>query len=262
MDIYFLNLVFPLVAAVAALQNPPNPTSPAPRPAAQELAECLRLIRGKEFPAARVRLERLVVDHPTWARAEFMLGLTYHEEQRYGLAKRYFARAVALDPRDLAFRPFYGWCLYYLGEAAAAREQFEAYLEAKPDYSDAHFAIGLIEYEADDLEAAAARFRRTIELAIATKDARVEGKARARMGDIHIRRNELEKARDELLKAVKLRDDAYEAYFKLSRVFERLGDKSKAKWAREMHKSIYEKMHPTPPPPMGGPASQPARVSP
>lgn len=243
-------------ASVSAAQNPPV-TQPERGGGRPDLMPCLRLIREKQFDAARAQLLPIAAAHPRWARATFMLGLTYHEEARYEMARPLFEKAIALDPSDLAFRPFFGWCLYYLGEADASREQFETYLKAKPDYADAHFAIGLIAYEEDDLDEAVKRFNRTIASAVAAKDARTEGKARARLGDVYIRRNELVKARDELLKAVELRPDAYEAYFKLSRVFERLGDRAKATWAREKHKSIYEKLYPTAPP-MGGPATRPA----
>ncbi len=248
--------IFFALASVSAAQNPPM-TQPSRGGAMPDLMPCLRLIRDKQFEAARAQLVPIAAAHPRWARATFMLGLTYHEEARYEMAKPHFEKAIALDPNDLAFRPFYGWCLYYLGEGDASRAQFETYLEAKPDYADAHFAIGLIAYEEDDLDEAVTRFNRTIASAVAAKDARTEGKARARLGDVYIRRDELVKAREELLKAVELRPDAYEAYFKLSRVFERLGDRDKAKWARERHKSIYEKLYPTAPP-MGGPATRPA----
>lgn len=209
------------------------------------MRRCLNLIRAAHYEEARSRLAPIIADHPQWARAQLMLALTYHEEQRYEMAKPLFAEALRLNPAENSVRPFYGWCLYYLGEPSAAREQFEAYLKVNAKYADAHFALGLIDFEEDRLDDAITRMNRTIELAQQAGDARTEGKAHARLGDIHLRRNNLEDARTELLKAVELRKDAYEAYYKLARVYQRLGDPEKAKWARSMHEQIRESLHPT-----------------
>ncbi|MBX3394479.1 MAG: tetratricopeptide repeat protein [Phycisphaerae bacterium] len=240
-------------------QTSATTTGPARAPTSQpasampnaELMHALRLIREKQFDRARSKIEPLVAAYPEWSRAWLMLAMTYHEEQRYGMARPLFAKALALNPNDHNARPFYGWCLYYLGAADEARAQFEAFLKVNPQYADAHFAIGLIEYDDDNLDEAMRRFNRTIEIAKMSKDPRTEGKARARSADVHIRRNELTQARDELESAVRLRPDAYEAYHKLSRVYERLGNRSKAEQARRMHDEIRERMHPTSQP-MGG----------
>lgn len=220
---------------------------------ADELTHCLRLIRDKQYAAARSRLEAITAAHPEVSRAWLLLALTYHEEQRYGMARPLFEKTLRVNPDEHSTRPFFGWCLYYLGRGDAAIEQFELYLKINPNYADAHFAIGLVDYDRDELEKAVLRFTRTIEIARATQDPRTEGKARARIADVCIRRGELAKARDELLAAVKLRPDAYEAYFKLSRVYHRLGESERAAWARKMHDDIREQLHPS-----AAPSSQPA----
>ncbi len=256
--------VAPAFAAPPAQESPPRPNRPntnVPISPAAELKNCLNLIRAKQYDAARERLAPLIAAHPQWPRAKFMLALTYHEEQRYELAKPLFAETLELDAREHTVRPFYGWCLYYLGEPEGAREQFDAYLKIKPDYADAHFAIGLIEFDEDHMDAAVDRFNKTIEISKASRDPRTEGKARARLGDVYMRQNHLDKARDELEKAVELRTDAYEAYYKLSRVYQRLGNVEKAKWAREMHEKVREEMHPTTPT-EGGATSRPAPRTP
>lgn len=236
-----------LLATCAQAIRAQAPTSQpsAQAVAARELNLCLRLIGEKKFDEARARVEPITAAHPDWSRPWLILAMTYHEEHRYGMAKPHFVKALELNPNEHAARPFFGWCLYYLGEADASREQFEAYLKVKPNYPDAIFAIGLIEYDRDELDKAKERFDKTIELARAAKDPRTEGKARARLADVYIRRGKLAEARDELLAAVKLRPDAYEAYFKLSRVYHRMGDAERAEWAKKMHDEIRERMHPT-----------------
>jgi Tfp pilus assembly protein PilF len=239
-----------LPTLLLAEQEPRLPASPEARGpviASDEMTRCLALIKNKQYDAARRRLEPIVLAHPGWARAHFLLALTYHEEQRYSMARPLFARALELDPQERAILPFYGWCLYYLGEAEASRKQFAAYLETNADHADAHYAIGLIDYDQDDLDSALARFRTTIRLA--ARDPRTEGKARARLADVHVRRGELAQARTELERAVELRPDAYEAFFKLSRVLERLGDHEGAERARRTHDEIRERVRPTAKPP-------------
>lgn len=229
-----------------------------------ELGRCYALIKAKRYAQARRRLEPIVADHPGWPRANLLLALTFHEEQRYGLAKPLFERVLTLDPQYHSARPFFGWCLYYLGDAERSRAQFEAYLKVKPNYADAHFAIGLIEYDRDKIDAARERFETTVRLAKNAKDPAVEGKAHARLGDVFIRLNKLEDAKRELELAVKLRPDAYEAYFKLSRVLQRLGDEEGAAKAREMHEKIREMLRPSVKPPMqsGDPQPDPPKQTP
>jgi tetratricopeptide (TPR) repeat protein len=228
-------------AAPAPAGEAPSATS---MPFAGEMTRCLDLIKAKHYDAARARLEPIVLVNPKWARAHFLLALSYHEEQRYAAARPLFERALALDPDENAIYPFYGWCLYYLGELDLSRKQFETYLKISPGYPDALYALGLIAFDQGDLDTAAKRFTETIARSQAGRDPRTEGKALARMADIDIQNGKLETARDELRRAVALRPDAYEAYFKLSRVLERLGDHEGAERARAMHDMILSQAHP------------------
>jgi tetratricopeptide (TPR) repeat protein len=245
-----------LVAVVAAGSTSAvaQPAAPAPAvrgPAIEpgEMARCYELIKAGEHEAARRRLQPIVQAHPGWARAHFLLGLTYHEQELYAQARPLFARALELDPLERAVLPFYGWCLYYLGDAETSRRQFAAYLESDADYADAHFGLGLIDFDRDDLEAAARRFGTAIRLAAAAGQPRTEGKARARLADVHVRRGDLARARAELQRAVELRPDAYEAFFKLSRVLERLGDHEAAQRALRTHEELRQRLRPGPEPP-------------
>lgn len=242
------------VAAVS-----PGPGAQGPTIAPGEMTRCFELIKAKQYDAARRRLQPIVLAHPGWARAHFLLALTYHEEQRYEMARPLFARALELDPQERAILPFYGWCLYYLGDAEASRRQFTAYLGTDADYADAHYALGLIDYDRDELDSAVQHFNTTIRLAAASGDRPTEGKARARLADVHIRRGQLPQARAELERAVLLRPDAYEAFFKLSRVLERLGDHPGAQRALEAHEAARERLRPSVKPP---PRAEQAPASP
>lgn len=205
-----------------------------------EMARCLQLIRVGHYADARARLEPIVKDHPDWPRANLLLAMTYHEEHRYELAEPLFAKTLELKPDNHVVRLFYGWCLYYLGKLDEAQEMFDVFLKAKPGFADAYFGLGLIEYDRDHMDLATQRLNSAIESAAAVGDKRTEGKARARLADVFIRENDLTAARRELELAVKLRPDAYEAYFKLSRVLARMGERESAAEAMETFQRLRD----------------------
>lgn len=215
-----------------------------PQPPPQELALCVQLIQQGQYEAANQRLSPMVEAFPSCSRAHLLLGLTHHKRRRYKDARPLFARALELDPNDAPIRMYFGWCLYYLGESAEARKMFEAFLSSSPDYTDAHFALGLLDFDADDLDSAAGRFAKAIELAQKLRNRGEEGKARARLGDVYVRTGKLAEARRELEQAVDLNPDLYAAYFKLSVVLERLGHSQAARRARRKHEEVRERLHP------------------
>jgi tetratricopeptide (TPR) repeat protein len=201
------------------------------------MALCKKLIDAGQVEAARERLLPIVARHPGWARATSLLALTYYRESRFEVAKRLFAQALAADPEELAARPLYGWSLYSLGELEAAGEAFAALLERSPDYAPAHYALGLVHLDRDQVEPARERFETTVRLARQQADPALEGRAHARLGDLFVRLDDLAAARRELELAVRLFPDEREALFKLSRVLERLGD---AAGAAEMRTRFEE----------------------
>ncbi len=227
------------VAAQGSVQEKPPPTPPP-----QELALCRQLIQQGQYEAASQRLSPMVWAFPSSSRAHLLLGLTHHKQRQYKNARPLFARALELDPNDTAIRMYYGWCLYYLGESAEARQMFEAFLATSPDYTDAHFALGLLDFDADDLDNAATRFTKAIALAQKSGDRGDEGKARARLADVFVRTGKLAEARRELEQAVDLNPNLYAAYFKLSVVLERLGNSQAARRARRRFDEVRKRLHP------------------
>ena len=217
-----------------------GPAQPPP----QELALCVQLIQQGQYEAANQRLSPMVEAFPSCARAHLLLGLTHHKQRRYHEARPLFARALELDPNDAPIRMYYGWCLYYLGDSGEARKLFEAFLSSSPDYTDAHFALGLLDFDADNLDSAARRFAKAIELARKSRNRSDEAKARVRLGDVHVRTGKLAEARRELERAVELNPDLYAAYFKLSVVLERIGDAKAAEQARKKHDEVRKRLHP------------------
>jgi tetratricopeptide (TPR) repeat protein len=205
--------------AVSAAQ-PAKPVSLSP-----ELAAAARLISDRKTDQARSWLDAHLASHPDDGQAAFLLGLTYHREKRYTLARPWFESAVRLAPQYHTIHHFHGWCLYYLGDMPGARVAFIRHIEAVPGEGDSHFALGLIAFDDDRLDDAQRRFAGAIELQRDNPGRRRDvSKAHARLADVHIRRDELEGAKTQLLLATELWPQHYAAFYKLSRVLTRLGE--------------------------------------
>jgi len=234
----------------------PEILEPDPAPLDGELATIFQLISRGRTGAARVRLVKFDKLNPDNGRSAFLFGLTYHQEQKYAKARPHFERAIGLEPSYSTTLYFYGWCLYYLGELDAARTAFELHLSAQPDTADSHFALGLINLDQANLEDAERRFKRAIELQrvdgvtsgeLAERDQRLArnlSKAHTRLGDVYMRRQDLDQARTHFQTAVELFPGNYKTYYKLYRVLTRLGEDEAAQQALKRHNEISEQINP------------------
>jgi len=219
---------------------------PAPLPPSGEMARCKQLIDNGLYTAARMRLQPIVDEHPGWARATALLALTYYKESRFAVAAPLFRKALELDPEELAARPFLGWSLYSLGELDEAETMLRSLVERKPEYTPAHYGLGLIAFDRDEIESARQHFETTLALATAQADAVMQGRARARLGDVYVRLDDLERARRELELAVELIPNEHDALYRLSRVLQRLGDAEGAARARERYEAARPDERPAP----------------
>ncbi|MHC4427280.1 MAG: tetratricopeptide repeat protein [Planctomycetota bacterium] len=210
-----------------------------------DLVVAFRLIEGRRTEAARNALATYRETHPDDGKAAFLVGLTYHREKRYARAEPYFREAVELAPGYHPTYHFQGWCLYYLGRTEESRRALEEHLEYVPTEGDSHFALGLIDLDDDRLDDAERRFMRAIELQEGDPRRRADvSKAHARLADIFVRRDDLERARAHLEQATALWPEHYTAFYKLSRVLTRLGDEEGAREAMRLHHLWRERAHP------------------
>jgi hypothetical protein len=77
---------------------PVTPEPPAPPTLGPELLAIAKSIDQRQTDAARARLQAYLGRHPEDGCAEFLMGLTFHREKRYALARPRFERAVELTP--------------------------------------------------------------------------------------------------------------------------------------------------------------------
>jgi Tfp pilus assembly protein PilF len=207
-----------------------------------DLAPIFDLISQEQLGPARDRVTDYLQQNPQTGQAQFLLGLTYHREKRYALARPHFAKATEFSPQFHPTYHFYGWCLYYLGETERARTAFREHVRLAPTEGDSHFALGLLAMDADQLDEAERRFRKAIELQADNPMRRRDvAKAHARLGDLYIRRERLELAKGHLLDATTLWPQHYAAYYKLHLVLNRLGEPEAAQEAFQQYRLWQER---------------------
>ncbi len=217
----------------------------------------ISLIAAGRLAEARAELELVLREFPGAGHPCFLLGYTHHKEKRYAQAKPYFERALEIGPtfdKPYVVPYFYGWCLWYLGDRTGTRAAFEAVLELTPDERDAHFGLGLIAVEDGRLDDALQHFQRSIEITEALAGQadpnstqmrqyrRELAKVHAGVADVQIAKDDVAGAKENLIRCVQLHPDAYEAWFKLSRVLARLGDDAGAEEARRQHDAAKQRM--------------------
>ena len=219
--------------------TPPD-RAPADAPTATldpDLAPIFALISQNQLGPARDRVTDYLQQNPQIGPAQFLLGLTYHREKRYALARPHFAKAAEFSPQFHPTYHFYGWCLYYLGETAEARSAFQEHLRLDPTEGDSHFALGLLAMDADQLDEAERQFRQAIDLQSDNPRRRRDvAKAHARLGDLYIRREQLAQAETHLQTATNLWPQHYAAYYKLHLVLNRLGEPEAAEEAFQQYR--------------------------
>ena len=202
-----------------------------------DLAPIFALISQNQLDPARDRVTDYLQQNPQTGQAEFLLGLTYHREKRYALARPHFAKATEFSPQFHPTYHFYGWCLYYLGETEQARTAFQEHLRLAPTEGDSHFALGLLAMDADQLDEAERRFRQAIDLQSDNPSRQKDvAKAHARLGDLYIRREQLAQAKTHLQTATSLWPKHYAAYYKLHLVLNRLGEPEAAEEAFQQYR--------------------------
>ncbi len=89
-------------------------------------------------------------------RRELLLGAAFLRSDELSLARRHFARALALDPSSAEARAYLGRTLDRLGETVRAREMLERALDLDPEEPLAYFFLGVHHREAGNMETAQA----------------------------------------------------------------------------------------------------------
>ena len=178
------------------------------------------LIQSDKTGAARVQLRQLMALEGESPHPLFLMGLSYHKEKKYTKAVEWFEKSTKLNGDESPYPPtfhFLGWSYYYLGEIEPSKKVFEQYLQLHPNEGDSLFALGLLAVESGNYEKAEGFYLKSI--AAQEKNPKGIAKAKARLGDVRVFENKVNKARDLYLEALTLDPDLYEAWFRLSNTY-------------------------------------------
>lgn len=186
--------------------------------------------------------------HP--GQAEFVVGLSYHQQKLYESARLRFENALLREPDYVTARYFLGFALLNLGRLDEARRALDAYVAADPGSAEAHFGLGLVALEQDRAADARTSIERAI--ALASKGAtlgppsppavrRDVARYEARLADAYLRDDQLEPARDALVRSTNLWPDLFEPWHKLARVRRRLGDAAGADAAQRRSDALFRR---------------------
>lgn len=210
------------------------------------LTEAFRLVKAGRFDDGRGAAEAYLAGpapaHP--GQAQFVIGLSYHQQGLYERAEAHFARGLALEADYVTARFFHGFALLNLGRLDEAKAELEAYAARDPDEPEARFGLGLVALEQDRTDDAQAEIERAIAIAEGKgtrANRRDLARYQGRLADVHLRLERLGPARDALEKSIALDPDHFETWHKLSRVLRRQGDDAGAERAQARSDELFRR---------------------
>ncbi len=221
-----------------------------------------RLLSNGNFAGAEAVFRALHQSHPDHPRASFLLGLAIHKQKRYAEARPLLERSDALAssmdgdvvaaifPEAAHVPHFLGWCTYYLGDLDASARHFDAHIALVPGEFDSQFGRGIVAIDQDDLEAAQQHLHLALQLIdvpgadgqLAMPRPKDRAKVLVRLGDVALRRDQVEEARAQYEEAVTLWPAHHEGWAKLARVLDRLHQPEAAAKAREQQQRVLEQL--------------------
>ena len=154
--------------------------SSAPPPAAQESpAPAAQRPSAPALDENRVAQLKAEADrNPGDAAPRVQLGNLYFDSERFDDAARWYAEALAIDPRQVNVSTDLGIAYYYTNQPDKALEQFNKSLAIDPTHSKTLLNVGVVRaFGKQDLQGAAEAWERVLQVAPNSEEA-----ARARQG--------------------------------------------------------------------------------
>jgi len=226
-----------------SLSDSPIPLSPPVMHANLPIAT--QLVASGQFADAEIVLRAILKESPDCARAQFLLGVALSKQKRYDKARALLEASLASN-QDFVGRKqvdhFLAWACYYLGDLEAAKRCFQSHIQAVPEADDSYYGLGVIALDEDRTTDAQVAFERSMEL-IGTdaRHARDRAKALARLGDLDIRRDQVDHALALYEESSRLWPDHYEVWGKLARVYESMNRPQDAIAARAQQQAAMER---------------------
>lgn len=234
----------PASAQVVPASAPPSAVKGASYPDDPRLDVALRMLKQGGADACFTTATTVLAERPDCDRAVAIVGITLAKQKRYEEAKAALTRirdSKQPFPERKHIPHFLGWCLYHLGDLDDSKIAFEQHLLAVPGEPDSTFALGLIAYSQDRLDAADELFAQALEgFTKPTPRATDQSRVLVRMADVALRRDNIALAESILNRAVKASAVQHETWAKLARVYDRQGKSREADAARANEQRILE----------------------
>ncbi len=140
-----------------------------------------------ELDETKARTLRQAVERdPNNRTARVQLANLYFDAERYDDATRWYEEALKLEPRDPDVSTDLGVSYYYLNQPDRALKQFDHSLSVNPTHAKTILNQGIVRaFGKQDLEGAAASWRRVIELAPGSPEAMAAQRALDSMKAAH-----------------------------------------------------------------------------
>lgn len=161
-------------------------------------------MREGDFDAALLEAQKFQMRHPESVVAHNLLGSVYLALSNTDAAKAAFERATKLDT---AFSP----AVFNLakmasnsGDKKAARTLFKNFLTANPDSIEAYIALGQLELEAGDLEAATGNFQKAADLDLSVNGEQKVANIPFELGRVELSHKNMDLARSYFKQALEI----------------------------------------------------------
>jgi len=202
-------------AAIAALQN-------APPDEVLQLNLAVAYSKNNNLDEALKTVLAICKEHPSYAQAQFNLGVVYTQQERYSEAAQAFQEALRLDPSDDLNCLTYVKTLVVLGQFDTAAPIIRDYLRRRPHDFDALYFTGLVEKGLGNNADA----EKDLHLAVAIDPNHFD--ARYNLGYVLAHLGRPAEAKVQLEAALKLSPESSKARFQLAAVLRALGLKDEA----------------------------------
>jgi tetratricopeptide (TPR) repeat protein len=184
------------------------------------------LLGTQNFKEAAIVLEHTRTKFPTSAQAALSLGVAYYGQRRFEDAVGAFIDAAKLDPDTEQPIAFLGRMLDHAGgREAEVNELFAAYAKRHPKNYLGHYLSGKVTQSESEL-------RKALALNPACAGCQLE------LGGIQESQKQLAEAAKSYRAAARLSPKDPIPHYRLSRVYQRLGEKEKAAAERALHEKL------------------------
>ncbi|MCD6518946.1 MAG: tetratricopeptide repeat protein [Anaerolineae bacterium] len=140
-------------------------TTPLPSSDSQVLLEeAQKAIDAQDWETAISKLEEVLRSTPNSAKAHFLLGNVYAQQDQFTKAEEHFNKALELDPKYVDARSNLGVVYYRQGKLQEAEKAFRTALTQSPNDAEIHYNLGGVLVALNKLDEAISEFRRAQEI--------------------------------------------------------------------------------------------------